>query len=74
MSEKRSGQVKWFSDSRGYGFLSQDDGPDVFVHFSSIMGDGHKTLTDGQAVTFDVEQAEKGPCAVNVTPAKDDDG
>ncbi|MDH5408670.1 MAG: cold-shock protein [Gammaproteobacteria bacterium] len=64
-----TGTVKWFNESKGYGFLSQDDGgKDVFVHFSSIQGDGFKTLAEGQAVSFDVEDGPKGPQASNVVP------
>ena len=60
------GIVKWFSEKKGYGFIEQDEGRDVFVHYSSIMGDGFKTLTDGQRVSFDVEENDKGPVAKNV--------
>lgn len=66
-----TGTVKWFNESKGYGFIAQDDGgDDVFVHFSSIQGDGFRTLTDGQRVTFDIEPGgDKGPKAINVNPA-----
>jgi CspA family cold shock protein len=63
------GVVKWFNDSKGYGFIEQDNGEDVFVHFSSIQGDGFKTLVEGQAVTFDVVQGAKGLQAANVVKA-----
>ena len=62
-----NGTVKWFSERKGYGFIEQEDGPDVFVHFSGIKGDGFRTLNEGDQVTFDIEQGEKGPAAVNVT-------
>ena len=61
------GTVKWFNDSKGYGFISQTDGKDVFVHFSSIAGSGFKSLQEGDQVSFDVEDSEKGPHAINVT-------
>ncbi len=62
-----TGTVKWFNESKGYGFISQDDGgADVFVHFRSIQGTGFKTLNEGQAVTFEVEEGPKGPQATNV--------
>ena len=62
------GIVKWFNNSKGYGFIEQEgDGPDVFVHHSGINADGFKTLDEGARVTFDIEQGEKGPSAVNVT-------
>lgn len=64
------GTVKWFDDSKGYGFIArQDDGKDVFVHHSAIAGEGFKSLAEGQEVTFEVQQGEKGPSASNVQPA-----
>lgn len=60
------GTVKWFSDKKGYGFISQEDGKDVFVHFTSINGNGFRTLAEGQAVTFELEETERGPVAKNV--------
>jgi len=62
-----TGKVKWFDDAKGYGFIEQEDGPDVFVHFSAINMPGFKTLREGQAVQFEVEQGPKGPQAKNVT-------
>ncbi len=60
------GKVKWFSNQKGYGFISQDSGADVFVHHSAIQGDGYKTLDEGQAVEFEVTQGPKGEQAQNV--------
>ena len=60
------GTVKWFNDSKGFGFIEQSDGPDVFVHFSAIEGDGFKTLNEGQKVSFEVTDGPKGPQASNV--------
>jgi CspA family cold shock protein len=63
------GKVKWFNESKGYGFITPDDGSaDVFVHFSAIQGESFRTLAEGQAVEFDVEQGAKGPQAANVVP------
>lgn len=68
MSEQtKSGVVKWFNDEKGYGFIQQDDGPDVFVHFRAINGTGRRTLAEGQAVTFEIGEGQKGPQAENVT-------
>lgn len=63
-----TGVVKWFNDEKGFGFLQQESGPDVFVHFRAINGTGRRTLQDGQKVTFNVSQGEKGLQANNVTP------
>jgi cold shock protein len=63
---KTTGTVKWFNETKGFGFIEREDGPDVFVHFSSIQGDGFKTLADGQKVEFDVTDGQKGPQAENV--------
>lgn len=63
-----TGTVKWFNADKGYGFIEQENGPDVFVHFRSIVGDGYKTLQEGQQVSFEVSQGQKGPQADNVTP------
>ncbi|MBJ6726576.1 cold-shock protein [Geomesophilobacter sediminis] len=60
------GVVKWFNDAKGFGFIEQENGGDVFVHFSAIQGDGFKSLAEGDSVTFDVTQGAKGPQASNV--------
>lgn len=64
-----TGTVKWFNESKGFGFITQDNGgADVFVHFSAIQGSGFKTLAEGQTVTFDIQDGPKGPQAANVNP------
>jgi CspA family cold shock protein len=60
------GKVKWFNNAKGYGFLGRDDGPDVFVHYSAILGDGYRTLAEGDSVEFETVQGTKGPQAENV--------
>ncbi len=61
-----TGTVKWFNEAKGFGFIEQESGPDVFVHFSNIVGDGFKTLAEGQKVEFTVTQGQKGPQAENI--------
>ena len=61
-----TGKVKWFNETKGFGFLEQESGPDVFAHFSAIQGSGFKTLAEGQAVEFTVTQGQKGPQAENI--------
>ncbi len=61
-----TGTVKWFNDAKGYGFIEQENGPDVFVHFSAIQGDGFKTLSEGQKVEFTITDGKKGPQAENL--------
>ena len=67
MTEREIGTVKWFNDAKGYGFISRESGEDVFVHYSSIEGEGYRSLSEGQLVEFAVEQGSKGPQAVGVT-------
>ena len=64
--QKETGTVKWFNESKGFGFIEREEGNDVFVHFRAIVGDGFKTLREGQQVSFDVTQGQKGPQAENV--------
>ena len=66
MSERVTGTVKWFSRTKGYGFISREGGDDVFVHFTAIQGEGFRNLEEGQQVEFDVEDSPKGPQAANV--------
>jgi CspA family cold shock protein len=68
-SKVAEGTVKWFNDSKGFGFISQENGDDVFVHFSAISGDGFKTLEEGQSVSFEITEGPKGLQAANVTKA-----
>lgn len=66
MSDRKTGTVKWFNDQKGFGFLEQADGDDVFVHHSAIVGEGYRSLTEGDQVEFTVEQGQKGPAAADV--------
>lgn len=68
MSSKVMGTVKWFNESKGFGFIQQENGPDVFAHFSAIVSDGFKTLAEGQKVEFEVTDGQKGPQAQNIQP------
>ncbi len=61
-----TGTVKWFDDDKGYGFIEQEDGEDAFVHYSEIVGEGYKSLEEGQEVEFEVEEGDKGPKAISV--------
>lgn len=65
-----TGVVKWFNEAKGYGFIQQDNGPDVFVHFSALKGEGYKTLTEGDRVEFEIVQGDKGMKASNVVKIK----
>jgi CspA family cold shock protein len=69
MSDTLNGTVKWFNESKGFGFIEREGGADLFVHFSNIQGDGFKTLAEGRAVTFTEGSGQKGPQAENVMPA-----
>ena len=66
MSETQTGTVKWFDNAKGYGFIQRDGGKDLFVHYKSIVGDGHRSLVEGQAVEFNEVEGKKGPQAENV--------
>jgi len=61
-----NGTVKWFNETKGFGFITTDEGKDIFAHFSAIQGEGFKTLAEGQAVSFDIEEGDKGPRATNI--------
>jgi CspA family cold shock protein len=63
-----TGTVKWFDEAKGFGFIQQESGPDVFAHFSNIQGDGFRTLTEGQKVEFTITDGKKGPQAENIVP------
>jgi len=69
MSDRQIGAVKWFNDAKGFGFITRENGPDVFVHFRAISGSGFRTLQEGQRVSFEVTQGQKGLQAENVTSA-----
>ena len=69
MADRQIGTVKWFHDAKGFGFISRENGPDVFVHFRAITGSGFRTLQEGQRVSFEVTQGPKGPQAENVSAA-----
>jgi cold shock protein len=61
-----TGKIKWFNNSKGYGFIGRDDGPDVFVHYTAIVGDGYRSLQEGDTVEFEIAEGQKGPQAANV--------
>lgn len=69
MDERKTGTVKWFNDQKGFGFIAQEGGDDVFVHYSAIQDEGFRTLSEGQSVEFTIEDGPKGPAAANVTKA-----
>ncbi len=73
MSERESGVVKWFNNTKGYGFIMRENGDDVFVHYSEIGGEGYRTLVEGQQVEFTVTQGQKGPQAQEVIPKQETD-
>jgi len=62
-----NGKIKWFNESKGFGFITREDGVDVFVHYTAIQGNGFKTLSEGQSVSFEIADGPKGPKAINVT-------
>jgi CspA family cold shock protein len=62
-----NGKIKWFNESKGFGFITREDGVDIFVHYTSIQGNGFKTLSEGQSVSFEIADGPKGPKAINVT-------
>jgi len=68
MATTTTGTVKWFNDSKGFGFIEQENGPDVFAHFSAIQGEGFKSLSEGQKVQFTIVDGQKGPQAENIVP------
>jgi len=68
MSQRENGTVKWFNDAKGYGFIQRESGSDVFVHYSTILGEGFRSLSEGQKVEFEVEEGLKGSQAKNVSP------
>ena len=69
MSQRKIGQVKWFNEKKGFGFIVNSAGEDIFVHYKDIQGEGFKSLDEGQEVTFDIEQGQRGPQATNVNKA-----
>ena len=67
VSERLSGKVKWFNSKKGYGFIEREEGEDIFVHYSAIQGDGHRTLEEGQSVEFSIAEGSRGPQAQDVS-------